>query len=780
MTATRFTPEAADALRREVHEAGGIEVFMVGTLDPRGDVAQIEVHARGTVDAVNALRGRARAGQVVIHNHPSGDVRPSAPDMELAGLFGEEGVGFVIVDNELGRAQWVVEPHRKERVRIDRELLRDIFDHRLPAAFPGWEPRPGQREMAVEVAAALDDGGVVALEAGTGTGKSLAYLVPSVLWAVANDAKVVVSTYTRTLQAQLLADDLPVLARVFPHRSAILKGRNNYACRRKIELAVAEGVEGADRVAAWAASTREGDFASLGFDADEELIDRVESDSDQTLRARCPHFNRCFYYEARRTAAAAHLVVANHALLFRDLSLKAETGGQGLLPPFDRVVLDEAHHLEDAATRAGDARLSELAIRRAFLPLLPRRGRPGALDRLVERAPEVRAEAVVAADALTRAGDTAGVGFEALAEAFKVPVRVSGAPADAPFFAQLIEELQGAGAALGALEAALADVRLPAGQVQPLLDVQRARRRLQEHAAVAEAFLEPDADRVRFFDPGKRGVAAANAPLDIGAFVHRHLHQGVFASVLTSATLAVNGSAEPWLGRVGLAGAHFAAFPSPFDYARQSVLALPRDLPPPDAPDANERIGEVVAQAILASRGGAFVLCTSYAAVDELSARVEAATGGRFAILRQGRQSRERLLARFRDDHASVLFGTDSFWEGVSVKGDALRLVVIPKLPFRVPTEPVAQARHERITRRGGDPFRTWSLPEAVLRLRQGFGRLIRTGSDRGAVMICDRRLHEMWYGKVFLASLPPARRIVGPGRAVIEALRTFYQPGPG
>jgi ATP-dependent DNA helicase DinG len=252
----------------------------------------------------------------------------------------------------------------------------------------------------------------------------------------------------------------------------------------------------------------------------------------------------------------------------------------------------------------------------------------------------------------------------------------------------------------------------------------------------------------------------------------------MFATVLTSATLAVTGSAEPWLGRVGLPEATFAQFPSPFDYAKQAILALPKDLPAPDAPDFHERVAEVLAGAISQSRGGAFVLCTSYAAVDELSARVEARLAGRHAILRQGKGSRERLLARFRDDHGSVLFGTDSFWEGVSVKGEALRLVLIPKLPFRVPTEPVAQARQERLVRQGRDPFRTWALPEAVLRLRQGFGRLIRTATDRGAVMICDRRVHEMWYGRVFLASLPPARRVVGPTRMVLEALGEFYAPG--
>lgn len=765
-------------MRNEIRSAGGIEIFVVGTINEQGLVDQLEVHARGNAGAVNALRGRARAGQVVIHNHPSGDVRPSEPDMALAGGFGEDGVGFVIVDNEVTCAQWVVEPHARRTVPIDRALLLAIFDERLPAHVPGWEPRPGQREMALEVARCFDEGGVVALEAGTGTGKSLAYLVPAVLWAVANDARVVVSTYTRTLQAQLVADDLPALARVFPHKSAALKGRGNYLCRRKLGLAVDEGGPGIDRVAAWAAQSRTGDFADVGFELDEDLLDRVESDADQTLRARCPHFNQCFYYEARRAASAAHLIVANHALLLRDLALKAEAGGRGILPDFDRVVLDEAHHLEEAATRAGDTRLSSFAIARAVAPLLARRDRPGALSRLVERTPELRAFAAVAESAAVIARDTASVGFEGLTAQAKVPTRVNGPAPDAEFFTQLVTDLQAAGASLGAVEQALEDRKLAADEVQPLLDVVRARRRLQDHAGAAQNFLEAQDSRVRFLDPGKRGVAAANAPLDIGAFVDKTLRQGMFGTVLTSATLASHGSADPWLRRVGLSGASFHNFPSPFDFPSQACLALPKDLPAPDAADFGERVSAVIVEAILASRGGAFVLCTSYAAVDDLSARVQAALVGRYAILRQGHTSRERLLERFRDDHASVLFGTDSFWEGVSVKGDALRLVIIPRLPFRVPTEPVSQARHERLVQKGQDPFRTWSLPEAVLRLRQGFGRLIRSATDRGAVMICDRRIHDMWYGRVFLASLPPARRIVGPARAVVEALRVFYAAG--
>lgn len=772
MAETRFTPDAAATMRRAIAEVGGDEVFAVGSLDESGKVATLEVVARGTEDAVLALRTRPRAGQVVIHNHPSGVLRPSEADTQIAGDFGENGVGFVIVNNAVNDARWVVEPHKKKQVPVDPDEVRRVFTELLPAAFAGWEPRPGQIDMALRVAATLSEGGVTVLEAGTGTGKSLAYLVPAALWAKSNDSRVVVSTYTRTLQGQLVADDLPALVKVVPVKFAVLKGRNNYLCKRKLELAGDE--DKIDAIRKWAATSATGDFAELGFDVDEDTWEQVESDTDQTLRARCPHFNTCFYYQARRTAAGAHVIVANHALLLSDLSLK-KASNTGILPDFDRVVLDEAHHLEQAATQVGACRLSTYSLARTIGPLLGRRERLGALERISRRWPEVAKLAQDTRDVVTEVRDTAGFWFEGRSPDVKVPVRITGPLPEPDDFSDLGQQIERAAARIGAMQAALESADIKPEDAQPVLDLGRARRRLEEAATVAREMLAEDPQRVRWLEPGGRGVVAQHAPLDIGAFVHQHLSEDRHSTVLTSATLAVNGSAEHWMSRVGLPDAEFVAFPSPFHYREQAILALPKDLPRPDDPTWNDVAGDFLVQALQASRGGAFVLCTSYAAVEELGGRVERAMGGAHAILRQGRGAKGRLLDHFRKDRGAILFGTDSFWEGVSVRGDGLRQVIIPRLPFRVPTEPVSQARHERMVADGLDPFRAWSLPEAVLKLRQGFGRLIRSGTDRGAVVVMDRRLHEMWYGRVFLASLPDATRVVGPSRMVIERLRAFY-----
>jgi ATP-dependent DNA helicase DinG len=261
----------------------------------------------------------------------------------------------------------------------------------------------------------------------------------------------------------------------------------------------------------------------------------------------------------------------------------------------------------------------------------------------------------------------------------------------------------------------------------------------------------------------------------VGPLLDDLLFSRIAAVGVTSATLTVGGSFAPWLQRHGVTEARTASIPSPFSYREQAILALPRDLPRPDRPGWVERVGEVTIDLLRASGGGAFVLCTSYRMVDDLSRSISDALGATHPVLVQGRGSRERLLQRFRQAPGAILVGTDSFWEGVSVRGDGLRLVVIPRLPFRVPTEPISQARYERLERQGRDPFRSWSLPAAVIKLRQGFGRLIRARTDRGAVVILDRRLHDMWYGRVFLQSLPDARRITGPAQSIVEQLTRFY-----
>jgi ATP-dependent DNA helicase DinG len=700
----------------------------------------------------------------------------------------------------------VVEPYVAPHHAVDGDAVERFFRLALPSAMPGWEPRPQQVALAQRVAAALSEGRPIVAEAGTGTGKSLAYLVPAALWALANDGKVIVSTYTKTLQGQLLSSDLPMLAAGgIAARTAVLQGRNNYACKRRLALAVEEATAGEAperdalvALAQWEATSLDGSRGDLPFEVDPALWERVLSDGDLTLAVRCPHYATCRWYQARRAAAAAHVVVVNHALLLTDLVLKAETQ-RGVLPAYTRLILDEAHHLEDAATGVSSASVNAAAVRRAILPLVSQRGRQGALARVWEgpaRGLPASVRATLETQLLAANADVEGLAA-ALPAALQAigaaaipdgqPLRITPAEADSeryrleiePPVRHLSEELGRAVDALREIEATFAEVVVPEAQAQPLLDVQRAARRLATHAATAAGFLEEAPGRVRWIEPardrrGEPGASLCHAPVEVADVLRTVLWQRVPGVACTSATLTVADRFDHWIIRHGAGAPETGSWPSPFDHRRQAVLGLPRDLPTPDEPGFLDASARVIAEAVERSNGGAFVLCTSFDAVRTYTAALRRAQPRR-TILGQGEAGREVLLARFRENPRAVLVGTDSFWEGVSVKGDGLRLVILPRLPFRVPTEPLRLARYEAIQARGADPFRAYALPEAVLKLRQGYGRLIRSHTDRGVVLLLDRRVHDRWYGQIVLRSLPDARRVVGPWRMVSEEMGRFF-----
>jgi ATP-dependent DNA helicase DinG len=796
----RFTDKAASKLRQAIHEAGGVEVFAIGDMAFDKRVSRLEIHCRGTKNATPALLERPRTGQVVIHNHPSGDLTPSNADFELAGRYGDEGIGVIIVDNAVAHDNWVVEPAKRTRHPVNRAALQRFFESDLAKTMADFESREGQLPMAMAVADALDGEEILLAEAGTGTGKSLAYLVPAVLWAKANDAKVVISTYTRNLQAQLVSSDIPFAQSAgLEFDWALLKGRGNYLCRRKLGLRRKEEPKDPvwQQLADWAAHSEEGSLQDLGEPIPAEEWERVQSDTDHTLRARCPHYNSCFFYNSRRKAAASHILVVNHALLLADLHMKQQTGGDGLLPRYDRVILDEGHHLEQAATSGLSSNSSALAIQRAMGPLFGSKRRKGAFSKL-QSGPAGKDEDVV------RILGECAAWLETMREevpdlygllgsnllSHKPEQRVTLAMLEneqfqaevEPLVHSLEERLRKSVNRLGALEARLGDVEMPVERMQPVKDVSRARRRIEQHVERVGWMLQDGGkDWCRWAETTAALGSSARlcvAPIDVSKVLQDILWEQMHAVVVTSATLTVGGRFDTYKQRHGLNECQAVNFSSPFDYARQSVLVLPKDLPLPDAPNWLEAIDRAVLDLIRISGGGAFVLCTSHKMVGRLGALLNAELGAEIPVLVQGRGGRERLLRDFQEHKNSVLVGTDSFWEGVSVKGEGLRMVIIPRLPFRVPSHPVAQARYEAAQALGLDPFRAFALPEAVLKLRQGFGRLIRSKTDRGAVAILDRRIHDRYYGRIFLHSLPPATRLVGPSRSVYARLKGFFEGG--
>ncbi|HET8606816.1 MAG TPA: ATP-dependent DNA helicase [Gaiellaceae bacterium] len=606
---------------------------------------------------------------------------------------------------------------------------------RLASVLPGYERRPEQRALAEAVERALETGEHLLAEAGTGTGKSLAYLLP----ALESGQRVVVATATKALQEQLLANDVPVAAAALgrPVSVAVLKGRQNYLCRKSVYglgllggalLRTAEDAAAYERLLPWIEQTDTGDRAELDEEPSASLWAELAVGSDRCAGRRCPFLSTCFAEAARDRAGEAELVIANHALYFADVALRGDDA-PGVLPEHDAVVFDEAHRLEESAATWLGGRVSAGGVRR-FLADVERTCREAqvpapaaAIDR-VERA----------ADRLLRTVAPAS-GRRRLREP---PLEPGLVLVDA--LVSLDAALQGGGEELDAL----------------------AKRALRLVHDVEGCLDTAGGDVVVWAEPD----AVAWAPVDVSDELRRLLWRDGPTAILVSATLQTAGGFAFPRRRLGLDEPRELAVGSPYDYGEQALLYLPRHLPDPRSPEALARVAEEVVALTAVSRGRALVLTSSYRALGEIADRVR----GRipYELLVQGDAPRERLLERFRDETDSVLLATSTFWQGVDVPGEALSLLVIDKLPFGAPGDPLVEARCERIEAGGGDWFREYSLPTAVLQLRQGFGRLIRGHGDRGVVAILDPRLRTRSYGRTFLAALPPCP--VVDDRAEVEA----------
>ncbi len=638
-------------------------------------------------------------------------------------------------------------PEQVERAfAVDGPLVRAVAD---------FEPRAGQAEMAAAVARAFEAGGVLLAEAGTGTGKTLAYLVPAIL----SRQRVLVSTGTKNLQEQIYFKDVPALrdALGVPFTATYMKGRANYLCLHRLDQLCGEELENdvfLPVIKAWAGRTDTGDRAELE-DLPEDLAfwSEVSATAETCLGTECPRYDDCFVTRMRQRAAAADLVIVNHHLLCADAAVRQNAFGE-VIPSCANAVLDEAHQLEDVATQyfglsISTYRLEDLArdverfvatvddpvrveetqravdglrdgARTFFSELAFAHRAPGAGDR-VRGEDKVRATAGSLAGAAEAAADLSG--------ALDLLERALGAPA---------------GAAAGQDERESTDDR---GAV--------ARRAGELRDDLRRLLRAGDPEFVYFVEFRGRGIFLRASPIDVSAIVRELLLDRMRTTVLTSATLTVEGGFDYIRDRLGIARAEELRLPSEFDYARQAILYLPPRMPDPRSPEFALSAGRQVVEILRRTHGRAFVLFTSYATLRAVQAVVEVAID--YPIFVQGSAPRSQLLAQFRSTPHSVLFATASFWQGVDVIGEALSCVVVDKLPFASPADPVTAARIDAIRARGGEPFADYQVPLAILALKQGLGRLIRHRRDRGVLAILDPRLRTRGYGRRFLASLPPA-----------------------
>ena len=816
-------------IRAEIEKAGGREVCFLAEVDDVRVIQEPRAVARGNFGAVLVAARDAAMGGVMLHNHPSGALEPSDADMRIAGQLYDQGVGTVIVDNAAKHLYVVVEPPEpKERVALNPDELSDILapGGSLSEFYEAFEDRPGQREMLEIVTHQFNQGGVAIIEAGTGTGKSLAYLLPAAYWSRNNKERTVISTNTINLQEQLTTKDLPLVRALGGDVEwALVKGRGNYVSIRRALLAsdAQRSLFDDDRsdemtaLLSWLKTTTDGSLSDLPFTPEPETWEEVRSDPDICLRSRCPHFQECHYQRSRRQAASADRLIVNHRMLFTDLAVRRATlnwTASAVLPSYNRIVLDEAHNIEDAATSHLGVEVTRRELYRV-LSRLEKSGR-GVLsavydqittgseqERELQERIETRVRPALAQARLEVEGfiDT----VEELLPSDKSTVRIgSSGVGELAERDEVGEQLSASLNALTTLERELSelgarielDENISDGLEGRLLDLRAITRRLAAARHGLGLVFTPGekAGRyVRWLELRGRGrrsnLVMAAAPIDLGDLLVESLFSRVETTILTSATLATRKNFSFLRKRIGLHKEQLDRYNldcdvndhiilSPFNFQDQTILAVPTDLPAAEEGSGEfyKAIAEVTEQVATLSDGGLFVLFTSYAAliqVGELLRLIGA--DSRWPLFIQGEDDRHRLLQRFVEHGRGILLGTASFWEGVDVPGDPLRGLIIQKLPFKVPTEPVTAARMEAIQRAGQDGFQEYMLPHAALRLKQGFGRLIRSKSDRGAVVLLDDRLVTKQYGHYLRNSLPGPTLVKGAWSDVQRRLKAFY-----
>jgi ATP-dependent DNA helicase DinG len=609
----------------------------------------------------------------------------------------------------------------------------------LARVLPGYEERPAQRRLSEAVADVLEHGGLLLAEAGTGTGKTLAYLLP----AVECERRVVISTGTKNLQEQLVQKDLPILAQALGRelRVAVMKGRANYLCllrfasfgkagsfRRLEELPVYRAVED------WSTKTETGDRSEVTDMPDSvDFWREVSAASENCIGQSCSLYDACFVTKMRQRALEADVVVVNHHLLCADLAVKDGNYGS-VIPPYDTLVLDEAHLIEDVATQYFGVQVSSHKVDELVRDV-ERELKAASLD-----AREVRAEA----EGLRLRSERFFARLARLRLGRLAPGWMTDAAAEESL--GLLQRLEGLRTALLAVP----------DRPEPLAGL--AARTLSLTSDVAFLMRAEADDHVYFVETRGRGVFLRAMPIDVKARLKELLFDQVRAAVLTSATLAVDGGFTYLKDRLGIEPSEELLLPSPFRYQEQALLYVPKGMPEPIAPEFVDRAADEVVRLVELSRGRAFVLFTSHANMNAVAERI----AGRvpYPILIQGEAPKAQLLDTFRATPHAVLLATTSFWQGVDVAGEQLSCVIVDKLPFASPGDPVVAARIERLKSRGQNPFGEYQVPVAVLMLKQGLGRLIRSASDYGILAVLDSRLLRKSYGRRFLESLPPARLV--------------------
>ena len=807
-----FSSSVIKYIRSEIASSNENEVFFVGEINHDGKVTSVSVGSRGNLHSVPVNQDLKRKGSVLIHNHPGGNLTPSDADLSVAAVSSENAQGFYIINNDVTEIYVVVEPVLPKVIKkldVDDAAFYISKDGPLAKINENFEERLSQIELLKNIVKTFNQNKTGVFEAGTGVGKSYAYLIPSILWAVQNNERVVISTGTINLQQQLCLKDIPQAIKITgkPVKFILMKGRQNYICKRRLQDALNskdlfENNDDLDRIAQWQDSCDSGSKSELSFLPSESVWNRINSESDACMALRCPYYSQCFVMKVKKEASAANILVVNHHLLFADIESRLHGAGYddaAVLPPYKRIIFDEAHGIETAATSFFSESFNRFKILKP-LNLLYRKKKNSAMGFLfsVSMLSKEEEKSFQAYQMISKIKSDL-TNLETLAldlciqennlwlnpltfRNFQPVLSMCQTLAkDISVFTSLVLEV---------LDGVPEDDR----DIPYFWETKVLNRRLSDYSVILNDFFMWEEKPDKVFWLQKKNLPSdmqkddelnfyinfIETPLDIAPLMNQGIFEPMDSVVCTSATLKTGRDFSYWLRHNGL---YFSdsdevlqgEFFSPFPYKENMIFLVPKDIPFPDEPDFQIYVENVLKNLILKAKGRTLVLFTSYESL-RLSYNNIFSTmlANGIKLLRQGSDDNARILKNFKDDVSSVLFATDSFWQGVDVPGESLSQVIIVKLPFTVPNDPVFKARSEAIRKKGGNSFMELSVPEAIIKFRQGVGRLIRKNTDKGTVVVLDRRIYEKQYGSLFLANVPECKKYYEPVSKILDIIEEF------
>ena len=808
-----FSEQAIEYMKNAIAEANGNEVFFTGLIDENMTVVTVKAGSRGNEHTVPVNFSDERECNVLIHNHPSGNLTPSGADLGVASRASENAKGFYIINNDVTDIYVVIEPIKPVAIKkLDKEESAYFISDGGPLSklSDTFEERKVQLDLLKNIVEAFNEEKLGIYEAGTGVGKSFAYLIPAFLWAVNNKERVIVSTGTINLQQQLCDKDIPAVENILGVKVnyILLKGRQNYICKRRLFDAASmldlfeEETEEIKKLADWAEESGTGNKSDLSFMPSESAWSKVNSESDACMGMRCPYRNECFVMRVRKAAADANIIVVNHHLLFADIQSRISGAGfddAAVLPPYRRIVFDEAHGIENAATSFFSESLNRFKLNKLINQMYRKRKNSEAghlcslaiLSSNEEKASEayelvsriknaVLNYEIASKDLL--ANESAKRLFEGTARDF------------GPFLVTVGELSRALGEFTDLIRVVMDGIDDDDKEIPSYWESRLILRRLDEYVLLLKNFTIWDEKRENVYWIQKKRlppqmnidnkdseyIVMTETPLDISYIMNKGVFEEMKTVICTSATLKTGRDFSYWMHRTGADLCYgdkllFGDYQSPFPYEKNMLFAVTSDAPLPTDISFQQYIEMAISRLVEAAHGRTLVLFTSYESLKSACGTVRAVLkefSGR--IMKQGDDDNSKLLEAFRQEKESVLFATDSFWQGVDIPGESLSQVIIVKLPFTVPNDPVFVARAEAIEKRGGNSFMELSVPEAVIKFRQGIGRLIRKSDDKGAVVVLDRRIYEKRYGAIFTSCMPECKKVYEPLMEVAARINRF------